>query len=304
MDETVIDLFCGVGGLSLGFQQAGLPVRAAYDNWEAAVEVYRLNMDHPADCIDLSDLPPAIKMIKQEDPTLLIGGPPCQDFSSAGKRTEGNNANLTEAFALIAAECRPKAVVMENVPRIRSSKAYATARSIMSSSGYSFFEAILDASLFGVPQIRKRFFSVAWVGRDLGKSEELQRYFDSRAASERLTVADYLAEEITIEHYYRHPRNYSRRAVFSIYEPSPTIRGVNRPVPPNYKGNHLDSAPVSDVRPLTSYERSRIQTFPKSWKWKRLDQPIPKTDLELLIGNAVPVNLASFVAGGVKEVVL
>ena len=279
-------------------------MRAAYDNWEAALEVYRLNMDHRADCLDLSDLPPSIRTVKQENPTLLIGGPPCQDFSSAGKRTEGNNANLTEAFALIAAECRPKAVVMENVPRIRSSKAYATARCIMSSSGYSFFEAILDASFFGVPQIRKRFFSVAWLGRDLGKCEELQRYFDSRAASDRLTVADYLGEEITIEHYYRHPRNYSRRAVFSVYEPSPTIRGVNRPVPPNYKGNHLDSAPVSDVRPLTSYERSRIQTFPKSWKWERRDQPIPKTDLELLIGNAVPVNLASFVAGGVKEVVL
>ena len=79
--------------------------------------------------------------------------------------------------------------------------------------------------------------------------------------------------------------------MFTVYEPSPTIRGVNRPVPPNYKGNHLDSAPPSSVRPLTTWERSRIQTFPSYWDWNAGNR---NADAELQIGNAVPVNLAAF----------
>ena len=94
---------------------------------------------------------------------------------------------------------------------------------------------------------------------------------------------------------YRHPRNYCRRAIFSVYEPSPTIRGVNRPVPPNYKRNHLDTADPAEVRALTSYERSRIQTFPKTWRWVLDESSRTKTDVELLIGNAVPINLSRFV---------
>ena len=88
------------------------------------------------------------------------------------------------------------------------------------------------------------------------------------------------------------PRNYSRRAIFTVHEPSPTVRGVNRPVPPGYVANHLDSAPADTVRPLTSLERSRIQTFPSDWEWHGGDR---NTDTELLIGNAVPVNLAAHV---------
>ena len=101
---------------------------------------------------------------------------------------------------------------------------------------------------------------------------------------------------IDIEYYYRHPRNYSRRSVFSVYEPSPTIRGVNRPVPPQYKGNYLDSVPPLSVRPLTSFERSQIQTFPRSWKWGTLSS---NTALETNIGNAVPVKLASLIGEGI-----
>lgn len=117
-------------------------------------------------------------------------------------------------------------------------------------------------------------------------------------AEERLTVKDYLKDEIDIEFYYRHPRNYSRRSVFSVFEPSPTIRGVNRPVPPGYIGNHLDSSPPSEVRPLTTLERSRIQTFPIDWDWRTNNR---NGSTELQLGNAVPVNLASFVAKGISD---
>ncbi len=74
------------------------------------------------------------------------------------------------------------------------------------------------------------------------------------------------------------------------------MRGVNRPVPPNYPGHCGDTTSKEEVRPLTTLERARIQTFPRSFKWSGT-----KTDVEQMIGNAVPVKLAEFVAGTVMN---
>ena len=107
---------------------------------------------------------------------------------------------------------------------------------------------------------------------------------------------DYLGSSLGLEHYYRHPRSYARRGVFSIHEPSPTVRGVNRPVPPNHPGHPGDTAPVASVRPLTTLERSYIQTFPQDFNW-----PGTKTNLEQMIGNAVPVKLGRYVADCIRQ---
>jgi DNA (cytosine-5)-methyltransferase 1 len=112
-----------------------------------------------------------------------------------------------------------------------------------------------------------------------------------------MTIRDYFGNSLGVNHYYRHPRNYNRRGIFSIDEPSPTVRGVNRPLPKGYKGHSADSAPISnDIRPLTTLERSYIQTFPKNFQWSGT-----KTALEQLIGNAVPVKLAEFVGNCLQE---
>ena len=99
------------------------------------------------------------------------------------------------------------------------------------------------------------------------------------------------------EYYYRHPRSYARRGIFSIDEPSATIRGVNRPIPNNYSIHPGDATKdLSKVRVLTTLERARIQTFPKSFNFSG-----NKTDLEQMIGNAVPVELAKYVAVHLME---
>ena len=289
----VVDLFAGVGGLSLGFQLAGFDVVAAYDNWDRAVNVYSSNFDHDVHLIDLTDTAGAIKHVAGYSPNVVIGGPPCQDFSSAGKRRERSNAYLTECFARIAIASEPAAIVMENVPRAQSSYAYQQARNLLEVD-YDVDEIVLDASLCGVPQLRKRFFSIAL--RD-GDAKSVTKHLASNMGLVSLSVADYLKDEIDTKFYYRHPRNYSRRAIYSIFEPSATIRGVNRPIPPNYPGHHLDAASLEEARPLSTYERSRIQTFPPDWQWTGT-----KTDVELMIGNAVPIELARFVAEGLKVV--
>lgn len=282
-----IDLFCGVGGLSLGLKISGIDVLAGMDAWDQALDVYRLNHDHDAIELDLSNVKAATSAISQYDLDLIAGGPPCQDFSHAGKRIEGNRANLTLSFAKIVAKIRPQWFIMENVDRTQSSAAYNEAREVYKKAGYGLTEKVLDASLCGVPQKRKRFFCVGKLGEDDGF---LLSVIEKKLAQSPMTVRQYLGKELDIDYYYRHPRNYSRRGVFSIDEPSATIRGVNRPVPKGYPGHANDKVAVADVRSLTTLERARIQTFPHDYCWSG-----SKTEIEQFIGNAVPVNLARFV---------
>ena len=292
----VVDLFAGAGGLSMGFELAGFEVVAAYDWWQPAVECYRANFKHPVHEWDLQDVETTLEHMASYEPHLIIGGPPCQDFSSAGKRREGNNASLTEAFAEIAIGCNPAVIVMENVPRAKSSWAWQGAKELFCGAGYSSVEVVLDASYYGAPQIRKRVFCVAT--KD-SSADSFVDSVESAKASEQLSVADYMDSELDFTDYYRHPRNYSRRAVYSIFEPSATIRGVNRPVPPSYPGHPLDTAPAYQVKPLTTYQRGRVQTFPKDWIWPENGS---KAKIEQLIGNAVPVELAHAVANGIREI--
>lgn len=298
MQINAVDLFCGSGGFSVGLIAAGVNVVAAYDNWTVAIDTYRRNIAEHADQIDLSNTADIIVEIEKLRPDIIAGGPPCQDFSTAGKRIEGGRADLTRAFAKIVMECRPPYFIMENVPQVRLSASYAAMRSMLKNTGYDVSETVLDASYCGVPQARKRFFSFGSMQERC--AIDFIESTQERIAKERMSVKEHLGDEIDIEHYYRHPRNYSRRSVFSVHEPSPTIRGVNRPVPPGYKGNHLDSASPTSVRPLTSVERSRIQTFPANWDWNAKDR---NSDTELQIGNAVPPRLASFVAESILDAI-
>jgi len=288
-----VDLFCGVGGLGYGLHLANFNIVASYDYWDKAIDVYNENFPHQAKILDLSNVKQAITVIKKDCPEVIIGGPPCQDFSSAGKRVENSNAQLTTCFAEIVCSIKPKIFIMENVARARLSESYSKARALFKQCGYGLTEAVLDASRYNTPQIRKRFFCIGIMN---SSDQALLSRLDEGQSKKQMTIADYFKGKLGIEFYYRHPRNYSRRAVYSVYEPSPTIRGVNRPVPINYPGHRLDAGDAQKARPLTTQERSMVQTFPKNWKWIGT-----KTNIEQMIGNAVPVNLARFVATSTLE---
>jgi DNA (cytosine-5)-methyltransferase 1 len=178
---------------------------------------------------------------------------------------------------------------MENVDRAQNSGAYAAARETFKSAGYGLTETVLDASLCGVPQKRKRFFCVGSLGAEDGF---LSSHIAENLSEKETTLRDYFGKSLDFEYYYRHPRNYSRRAVYSIDEPSPTVRGMNRPVPPGYPGHPNDARELDNtIRAMTTLERALIQTFPPDFKWAG-----NKTEMEQMIGNAVPVKLAEFVA--------
>lgn len=291
-----IDLFSGCGGLSLGFQKGGFDVLAAYDNWQPAIEIYQMNFSHKIHNVDLSDIKD-YNIFKDYSPEMIIGGPPCQDFSSAGNRNEEKRADLTLNFAQIVATVKPTFFVMENVERIIVTQTLSKAKYILSSAGYTLHETVLNASICGVPQLRKRYFLIGELDGDVGL---LPSYLNHNLAETPLSIFDYLGNTLGTEHYYRHPRSYARRGVFSIYEPSPTIRGVNRPIPPNYQFHEGDTCKdLHKIRPLTFKERSLIQTFPQDFIWESKS----KSNLEQAIGNAVPVNLAEYVAKAIRDYV-
>ncbi|MTH94990.1 DNA (cytosine-5-)-methyltransferase [Roseibium sp. RKSG952] len=286
-----VDLFCGCGGLSLGLERAGFNVVLGMDFNEGAMSTYRKNLEHDAILSDLKDRDRTRALMRIYAPEVIAGGPPCQDYSSAGKRNEGGRASLTLEFADAVIYALPKVFIMENVePAIRS-ETYRQANDLFRAAGYGLTQRVLDASLCGVPQKRKRLFVVGAIGYEDGWLNDV---IEERLADQPMSVREYMGDEIDIEHYYRHPRSYKRRGVFSIDEPSATIRGVNREPSGTYTAHPGDVADPShvSVRALTVNERSRVQTFPREFVWP---EKLSKTALEQMIGNAVPVELGRFV---------
>ena len=273
----------------MGFQNAGFDIVAAFDNWEPAVDVYRKNFDHPIYEQDLADKQAQDK-IKRLLPDIIIGGPPCQDFSSAGHRNVNlGRAVLTKTYCDIITTVRPKYFLMENVPEITKNDILVEIRERFKCAGYGQTAMTLDASLCGVPQSRKRYVLIGCLGAN---DEFMQNHLEGNLTDTPMTMHDYFGDSLGVEYYFRVPRSYNRRGVFSIYEPCQTIRGVDRPIPSGYKGHPSDPVKIGPkVRALTVLERSYVQTFPETFVFEGT-----KSNLNQMIGNAVPVKLAEYIA--------
>lgn len=291
--NKVVDLFCGCGGFSLGFEKAGFDIVASFDNWKPAIDTYKANLRHSTYKMDLLT-DECIPLIKEIKPDIIIGGPPCQDFSIAGKREQGHRANLTRRFAQILSTIRPKIFVMENVYNLEKMPILVEVTEILEDAGYSIFKKVLDSSLCGCPQKRNRFIMIGYL---INPKSNIESTILKNYSKKALSVREYCGDLIDTEFYYMHPRSYSRRAIFSIDEPSATIRGVNRPMPSSYSFHKADKCKDKNkIRCLLSKERSYIQTFPVGYEFIGT-----KSQVEQMIGNAVPVNLAYFIAKVIKE---
>ncbi len=165
---TAIDLFCGAGGMSLGFEQAGFDILLGVDADGHHVATHARNFPQaPALCRSIIDLDAEgvyAALGGKIELDLVFGGPPCQGFSHMGLRDSADARNdLVEQFARLIAELRPRAFVMENVPGMLSGKTRPILdRTIrfLAEAGYriSLPVRVLDAADFGVPQKRKRLF--------------------------------------------------------------------------------------------------------------------------------------------------
>lgn len=159
----VLDLFCGCGGLSLGFEKAGYNVLLGVDVWEDALKTFAFNhKQSEALRADMSTIQgeDIRKHIGDKSVDVIIGGPPCQGFSVAGKRiVEDERNKLYKGFVRMVEYFKPRAFVMENVPNILSIGNGIVKDSILNDFeclGYKVKTKVLTASDYGVPQNRRR----------------------------------------------------------------------------------------------------------------------------------------------------
>ena len=177
--KSTVDLFCGSGGLTLGFKWAGFKTIAANDFFKEAGLTFEENF--PKAKFVAGDIcNPEVKnqvfaAIDQHGGVdIVIGGPPCQGFSNAGKRMIEDPRNaLYKEFVDIVNETNPKIFIMENVEGIMSinqGKTFSEIKETFRELGYNVTGRKLTATHYGVPQKRKR---VIIIGSKLGESSEL-----------------------------------------------------------------------------------------------------------------------------------
>lgn len=172
---NVLDLFAGCGGFSCGFMQSEkYNILSAVEFNKAAANTYRLN--HPDTKVYETDIKQIdIKKFKEENPNIdiIIGGPPCQGFSVAGKRDPDDLRNtLPYEYIKFVEEIQPKAFIMENVKGILSlsqGTVFNNICSLLESAGYNIVHKVVDISKFNVPQIRERVLVVG-IRKDLEKT--------------------------------------------------------------------------------------------------------------------------------------
>ena len=163
----VIDLFCGCGGLSEGFEDAGFEIISGNDVDKNMIESFKLN--HPKAKAILGNISKIsseelLNGNRKEEVILVIGGPPCQGFSTVGNRKEEDPRNkLFYEFVRVVREIKPKMFVLENVTGIltmQGGKVKETIKEEFEKLGYKVKIKILHAEEFGVPQKRRRTFFV------------------------------------------------------------------------------------------------------------------------------------------------
>lgn len=164
MVETFVDLFAGAGGLSWGLQQAGMQCLLASDHWADAIETYQHNMpDHPVIHRDIRKLTVAeLKRRLPQKPDWIVGGPPCQGYSTVGKRNRQDPRNvLFLEFRRIVKGLNPDGFVIENVLGLKDMSFEQEVAESFKALGYQVKFMILTAAEHGVPQLRRR---VVFVG--------------------------------------------------------------------------------------------------------------------------------------------
>lgn len=171
---TVLDLFCGAGGLSYGFKLAGFSIIGGVEWDRAAMETHSTNFKSKFEfCGDIKDISDdmIVKNLKGVD--VIIGGPPCQGFSSANRHEKEKDDPRNKLFFEYLRFIRilhPKVFVIENVKEILTKdNGFAKNRiiEITSELGYSVSVEVLNAADFGVPQFRRRAIFVG-IASDLG----------------------------------------------------------------------------------------------------------------------------------------
>lgn len=334
----IIDLFCGIGGLSLGFEQAGFEVVSAIDMWDDAIKTFNHNRkEKVAKTISVEEYNdvelPAIAASNRI--TGIIGGPPCQGFSTVGRRDIDDARNkLYLEFYKAVKIAHPEFFVIENVKGMLTLNKGAFVRDIIErfgpdGLGYSISYKLLNAADYGIPQNRFRVFYVGIKGKEFVFPEPYGYRLSAKDG-----ISDLLGSDNT--HYGSEPQNDFQREMRGDQKhpinqdytehSEQTVRIISmipdggniKSLPPEYwqvrkynkafermsserPSNTIDTGHrnyfhYAEPRIPTVRESARIQSFPDSFEILGTRGSQYKQ-----VGNAVPPVLARIIAEEIKK---
>jgi len=305
---NVIDLFCGCGGMSKGLTDAGLNIIAGIDIWDKAVHSYNQNFSHKAYCEDLTQLPPERfneLYNKENQPVdVIVGGPPCQSFSIAGKRDKNDPRNaLFMEYVKYLDYFKPKAFLMENVIGMLSKKTSAGEKVIdiimeQLTRNYNCIINKLYASDFEVPQNRRRTIIIG-IRKDLEIFPKEPVPFIA-SPLQRIPVKTILLprEEVDAKYYLSeralagiaNKKGVNKEKGFGFGAQMLDVEKPSYTIPARYWKDGYDALVKysdTDIRRLTILELKRIQSFPDDYIIEGSNK-----DVIMQIGNAVACKFA------------
>jgi DNA (cytosine-5)-methyltransferase 1 len=321
---AIVSLFCGAGGLDLGFRKEKFEIPIAIDLSEAAIRTHKKNaLASDAVCADIVELGPqgildvVLGRIPKGFRIGVIGGPPCQGFSraNAGSSPDDPRNGLPRLYVdvvkLLKSRFNVEFIVFENVLGIRDTKHASTYASLvdgLESLGFAVYEHELCALDFGVPQVRKRIILAA-MRQGNGYTEVNPRRRKGPAtvgeAISGLAPPMFFSRGLTPKNIPVHPNHWTMRPrserfrspadswretrSFKLLEwnrPSPTIAFGHREIHVHPDGN----------RRLSIFEAMLLQGFPQGFVLEgNLSEQVEQ------VSNAVPPPLARSVAAAVKR---
>ncbi len=303
-----LDVCSGAGGLSLGFQRAGWDVHGVDFDQDAVITHQR----HVGPC----DLASIVDYKPHFDVDAIIGGPPCQSFSQAGnkKKFDDPRGRLFEHFFRLAWESRARMFLFENVRDVAvDDRVRETILGAARSAGFGVSWTLLNASDYGVPQDRKRFFLVGFRERALAArwrwpapshapqgnvlglpgwisvrdalqltGEEYERLSDPAPT---MTATEFKSSpHINTRGGNNQPRRGTERILARLDRPSPTIMAGHDPI---FNRQVRDELWGEIGGRLSTEQLAVLQGFPRGWSWAGT-----KHSQQRQIGNAVPPPMA------------
>lgn len=309
----VVSLFAGIGGLDLGFENAGFNVIWANDFDKYAVETYKANIGKQ---IIHGDIREKKELIPSHD--VLIGGFPCQPFSTLGKlKGFGDEVRGTLFFEIkeILLKHKTKAFVLENVKNIMTHDNCNTFNRMLdelNSIGYNVTPIVLNSADFDIPQRRNRVFMVGFL-RDAVNTNE--KVYAPKARELKITTQDLLDKCVDKKYFLSHKlektilgegtKGYIVKPTIDLALSktlTATMHKMHRASQDNYITD-LESRALfpadedkTNLRKLTPDECRKLQGFPSDWV-----QVVSDTQAYKQFGNAVTVNVSYEVAKIVME---
>lgn len=316
MSITFIDLFAGIGGFRVALEQAGATCVFSSEIDKYALQVYKANFNEEASG--------NITAIKEQDipaHDVLCAGFPCQTFSDFGNRKGFKDPRGTLFFEIvrIAKHHKPKVVLLENVLGLTwhdGGNTFETIKYSLSEIGYNVHWQILDATMFGLPQMRKRIFIVA-IRDDIKKPFKFPEGTLTTKTMKDIIESNVDANHFIAEERYEHvldqkangqcqyshfvigPNDYAHTLLTSKYEHNLVV-DTTKPTGKfhNVKAKTAAASRINKqhVRRLTPREYGRLQGFPDTFR-----MPVSNKQSYRLFGNAVAVPVVAAVFEEIKK---